>query len=229
MDLNHIEAIIFDAEGVVVNTEKLWDKSQEILLGKRGLAYDRDFLKPRMAGRTLLEGAGLMVDYYGLDEAANIIEQERKKIIHNLFEREIFFIDGFLSFIDSINGTKLKKSIATAMEKKLMVKVENKLNLKQYFGEHIYFIEDVANKSKPAPDVFLLAADKMGVDPASCVVIEDAPNGIEAANRGGMISVGLTTTFTRKHLVDADFIADNFDEILQFLRDGAGLYNLKNN
>ena len=48
MDLSHIEAIIFDAEGVVVDTEILWDKSQEILLGRRGLEYDRDYLKPKI-------------------------------------------------------------------------------------------------------------------------------------------------------------------------------------
>ena len=63
MGLKNIEAIIFDAEGVVVDTEALWDKSQEELLGRRGLLYDREYLKPKMAGQTLLEGAQLMVDY----------------------------------------------------------------------------------------------------------------------------------------------------------------------
>ncbi|MCK5370260.1 MAG: HAD family phosphatase [Cyclobacteriaceae bacterium] len=218
MDLSHIKAIIFDAEGVVVDTEILWDKSQDELLGRRALEYDREYLKPRMAGQTLLEGAELMVDYYQLDEKPAAIEKERKELIHDLFENEIHFIDGFVSFINMLNGSRLKKSIATAMNKTLMVKVEKKLRLQQFFGAHVYYIEDVGNKSKPEPDVFLYAAEKLGVKPSDCIVIEDAPHGIEAANKAGMISIGLVTTFSREHLQNADFIADDFENVLLFFK-----------
>ena len=210
MDLSHIEAIIFDAEGVVVDTEILWDKSQDMLLGRRGLQYDRDYLKPKMAGQTLLQGAELMVEYYHMSETAEAVERERKELIHDLFEHEIHFIRGFQGFINKLNGAPIKRSIATAMSKSLMVKVEKKLQLKQFFGEHVYYIEDVGNKSKPEPDVFLYAARKLGVDPARCIVIEDAPHGIEAAKRAGMFSVGLVTTFSHDHLKEADFIADEY-------------------
>ena len=219
MDLNHIKAIIFDAEGVVVDTEILWDKSQDILLGRRDLEYDRDYLKPRMAGQTLLQGAQLMVDYYQLDEKPTAIEQERKALIHDLFENEMDFIDGFVPFIKNLNGSPLKKSIATAMNKSLMVKVEKRLRLQQFFGEHVYYIEDVGNKSKPEPDVFLYAAKKLGINPSDCIVIEDAPHGIEAANKAGMFSIGLITTFSREHLKKADFIADDFKKVILFLRE----------
>ena len=98
MDLSSIKGIIFDAEGVVVDTEILWDKSQDILLEKRGLEYDRDYLKPRMAGQTLLEGARLMVEYYKLDEDPSIIAQERNVLIHDLFEnnRHLLFVYDFM-------------------------------------------------------------------------------------------------------------------------------------
>jgi beta-phosphoglucomutase len=213
MKLKHIEAIIFDAEGVVVDTEALWDKSQEVLLGRRGLRWNREYLKPKMAGQTLLEGAQLMVDHYGLDEEAQLIAQERKVLIDDLFENEINFIDGFLQFIDSLKSTSMRISIATAMDKNLMKKVEAKLNLTTIYGEHIYFIEDVGNKSKPEPDVFLLAAEKMEVDPSNCLVIEDAPHGIEAAKRAGMKSIGITTTFSKAHLTKADYVVDSFKDI----------------
>lgn len=170
MDLKHIKAIIFDAEGVVVDTEVLWDKSQEVLLGRRELEYDREYLKPKMAGQTLLEGAQLMVDHYRLDEDPNHIAQERKALINGLFENEINYIDGFLPFMDALKKTDLPISIATAMDKNLMKKVEAKLKLSHIYGEHIYFIEDVGNKSKPAPDVFLLAAKKMGIQIGRAVV-----------------------------------------------------------
>ena len=225
MDLKHIEAIIFDAEGVVVNTEKLWDQSQEILLGKRGLEYDRDYLKPRMAGQTLLEGAELMVNYYGLDANPIDIAHERKVIIEVLFDGSIPYIDGFEQFIHWTSNNHLKTSVATAMNKRLMEKVERQLNLKKYFNEHIYCIEDVGNKSKAEPDVFLYAAKKLGVQPEKCVVIEDAPHGIEAAKRAGMVAVGIITTFTREHLLHADFTGRGFDEIKMFLK-SSGINNM---
>jgi beta-phosphoglucomutase len=225
MDLKHIKAIIFDAEGVVVDTEALWDKSQDVLLGRRGLLYDREYLKPKMAGQTLLEGAQLMVDYYGLNEKPIHIEQERKELIHDLFENEINFIDGFLPFIHSLSSTDLKISMATAMNKSLMKKVEAKLGLSNIFGKHIYFIEDVGSKSKPAPDVFLLAAEKMCIQPKDCVVIEDAPHGIEAANRAEMQSIGITTTFSKMHLSEASYIAEDFTEIQELF--GLGSFNIK--
>lgn len=220
MENGQIKAVIFDAEGVVVDTEVLWDKSQEVLLGRRGLKYDRDYLKPRMAGQTLQQGAQLMIDYYGLNEEAGHIAEERLEVIQELFERDIQLINGFHAFCDILDRTTLKRSIATAMRKSLMTKVERKLNLKHYFGEHIYFIEDVNNRSKPEPDVFLLAAEKMNVAPDNCLVIEDAPHGIEAANRAGMTSVGLTTTFTGAQLKEADFIASDFDSIWEWMKDG---------
>jgi beta-phosphoglucomutase len=221
----NIEAIIFDAEGVVVDTEKLWDLSQDILLGNRGLVYDRDYLKPRMAGQTLLDGATLMVEYYALSETPVSVASERHTIIHELFEKEINFIRGFQEFMEWVQKTSLKYAIATAMNKTLMKKVESKLGLERYFGEHIYHIEDVGNKSKPAPDVFLLAAEKLAVEPKNCLVIEDAPHGIEAAKRAGMRSAGIVTTFRREFLHEADIIADDFDNIVEFIgrENGSGL------
>lgn len=224
MDLKHIKAIIFDAEGVVVDTEILWDKSQEVLLERRGLEYDREYLKPKMAGQTLLEGAQLMVDYYKLDEDPMPIALERKALINDLFENEINYIDGFLLFMNSLKNTSMPISIATAMDKTLMKKVEAKLKLKDIYGEHIYFIEDVGNKSKPEPDVFLLAAEKMGMHPSSCLVIEDAPHGIEAANRAGMTSIGITTTFSKTQLTEASYVAANFKDIQSILNFGGIIF-----
>lgn len=221
-----IEAIIFDAEGVVLNTEKLWDQSQDVLLGRRGLIYYREYLKPKMAGQTLLQGAQLMIDYYGLMEDAEILAQERRELIDELFLCDILFIDGFKEFFDWICTTNLGKGIATAMNRHLMEKVEIQLDLRRLFQNHIYFIEDVGNRSKPEPDVFLYAADRMGVDPDQCLVIEDAPYGIEAAKRAGMQAVGITTTFDFAQLRLADFVGNNYEEIKNFLL-SSGIINMK--
>jgi beta-phosphoglucomutase-like phosphatase (HAD superfamily) len=68
-------------------------------------------------------------------------------------------------------------------------------------------------RGKPDPQVFLLAAERLGVPPAQCAVVEDAPQGVEAANRAGMTSIGLTGTTTRDALSHARLVVDRLDEL----------------
>jgi beta-phosphoglucomutase-like phosphatase (HAD superfamily) len=73
--------------------------------------------------------------------------------------------------------------------------------------------EAVSNK-KPAPDIFLTAAEKLGVTPAECVVVEDAVNGLQAANAAGMRCVAVATTFPAGQLMEADRVRDSITGIL---------------
>jgi HAD superfamily hydrolase (TIGR01509 family) len=213
----HPDALIFDAEGVVVDTEVLWDKSQEILLARRGLPYDRDYLKPRMAGGTVLKGAKIMIDYFGLDDDPATLAKEREKIIQQLFETDIHFIPGFIEFLQFVKSKGLKHCIATSMQKTLMIKVNKKLHLDELFENRIYHIEDVNNVAKPHPDIFLYAAERLQTAPERCMVIEDSPNGIKAARSAGMHAVGLATTFKKEFLEAADFIALDFHGLTAYL------------
>jgi beta-phosphoglucomutase len=71
----------------------------------------------------------------------------------------------------------------------------------------------VGYRSKPNPDIFLHAANRLGVRPENCVVIEDAPHGVEGARRAGMKSIALTTTYERSTLSQADVVVDSFAQI----------------
>lgn len=213
-----IKAILFDAEGVVVDTEPLWDKSQRVLLANYGVQYDREKLKPRMAGRNLVEGAAIMIDYYNLKSNPELLAKERFGIISKLFRNEINFIEGFSQFMNCVKSSQYQTAIATAMSRSLMDLVDSRLKLREIFNQHVYHVEDVGNRSKPDPALFLFAAECLHVEPNECMVIEDAPNGIEAANAAGMLSVGITTTFNRSVLHQAAIIIDNFKELIPTLR-----------
>lgn len=82
-------------------------------------------------------------------------------------------------------------------------------------GEHIYSIADIGFLAKPKPDIFLYAAKKLGVDPASCLVLEDAPHGVTAARAAGMDCAAVTFSTTRERLTaaGADQVVDAFDQI----------------
>lgn len=207
-----IDTIIFDAEGVVIDTETIWDKGQEEFLRRRGFVYDRERIKPLLTGRTLAEGVKVMQEAYGfggdLDEQA----RERADIVRELFATEVGFIDGFDAFFGKVRDS-YKTCIATAMDQDLLTLVDRHLGLSKLFAGHIYTLADVGFRSKPNPDVFLYAAKQLGSEPATCVVIEDAPHGIEAARRAGMRSIGISTTYEPDKLLAADVVVHGFGEI----------------
>jgi len=213
----NIHAILFDAEGVVIDTEPLWDKSQELLMKELGLVYDRSRLKPAMAGKTILEGVMVMKRMYGIGGEASVLADRRARLIGQLFEEDIHWVDGFKDFFEEIKRRGLDYCIATSMERHLMDKVNNKLHVNQLFRDQVYHISDVGHRSKPNPDIFLYAADQLGVSKESCVVIEDSPLGILAAKRANMKCIGLATTFEEALLTKADVIAKSYTDVIEIL------------
>ncbi len=215
MKIRDIKTIIFDAEGVIVDTESLWDRSQEILMGRRGLKYDRSMLKPLMAGRSVEEGVEIMKMHYHLNESVRTLTMERKHLISDLFEHDIQYIRGFPEFLRRARQWDLICGVATSMDPALMVKVEKRLPIRALFEGHVYHVAEAGNLSKPDPAVFLYAAQKLDSDPGQCLVIEDSPHGITAAKNAGMFCWALTTTFSAELLQHADGIFENYRQITE--------------
>lgn len=212
--ISDFKGILFDAEGVVIHTENLWDLGQQRILEKRGLRYNREHVKPQLAGLSLDMSTRRLMELYNIRENFSHFMTERMQTMQSLLENRVEFIEGFLDFFHLIKEVGLKYAIATSIPVDLMHPVDRKLDLFNLFDGHIYFVED-AGKSKPNPDVFLLAADKIGLPPAKCLVIEDSPMGIQAAHNAGMKCIALTTTFSGEVLdkYDPFFICDSFSDI----------------
>jgi beta-phosphoglucomutase len=207
-----IDSIIFDADGVVIDTEEIWDREQEEFLRRRGFVYDRPRIKPLMTGTSLLDGAMVLAREYGFPGDPQSLARERLEIVHDLYERDVKFMDGFLEFFDRVRGRN-KTCVATAMPREVLEIADRRLGLSELFGGHLYCIADVGNRAKPDPDLFLYAARQLGSGPESCVVIEDSPLGVEAARRAEMKSIGLARTYDRQTLRAADLVVDSFSEI----------------
>ena len=208
-----IDTIIFDNEGVIIDTEPAWDKEQEIFLGRRGIKYRRDKTKHLLGGKSIKEGARILKAIYNLKEDDASLAHERYSIIRDLFHSEICYINGFLDFYNKVHR-KYKICIATSLDEELLQIADQKLALASLFNGHVYSLKHVDFKSKPDPDIFLYAARKLKSKPVNCVVIEDSPNGIIAAKNAGMKSIAITTTYVREKLKDADIIIDSFSDIV---------------
>ena len=207
-----IDTIIFDAEGIVIDTETIWDKGQAIFLQRRGFVYDRERIKPLLTGRTLAEGVEVMRQAYRFDGDTEALARERADIVRELFIHETAFIEGFLPFYESVRS-RYKTCVATAMDQELLKLVDRHLNLSALFENRIYTLDKVGYRSKPNPDIFLYAAQQLGSAPENCVVIEDAPHGIDAAKSAGMRCIAITTTYDPEKLRKADVVVHAYAEI----------------
>lgn len=207
-----IDTIIFDAEGVVIDTETLWDRSQEEFLQRRGFVYDREIVKPLLTGRSVVDGVRVMQKIYGFAGDVEKLAKERLEIVKNLFNNGLSFVDGFEDFFNRVR-VKYKTCIATAMDDELLLLTDQRLGLSDLFSGNIFPIAEVGYAAKPQPDIFLHAARRLGSPVAQCLVIEDAPLGVEAAKQAGMQCVALTTTYRRTQLTQADFIVDGYADV----------------
>lgn len=204
-------AIVFDCDGVVADTERLWDVAGHEFLGRYGVAYDRDALKPQLTGRSMRDGVALMRERYGLAPSLDELIEERTGIIVDLLRSGVEYMDGFLPFLERVR-TSHQVAVATGLTDRLFAAVDERLHIRVLFSGAVVTSSMVAN-AKPAPDVFLAAADLLGVDPADVLVVEDAPLGIEAAKNAGMRCVAITTTYGASLLEGADQVVASFDEI----------------
>jgi beta-phosphoglucomutase-like phosphatase (HAD superfamily) len=207
-----INTIIFDAEGVVFDSQAVWDKSQVEFLGRRGIVYEREKLKHFLTGRPLVEGVHVMQQMYGFPGEAEELAKERLTIVKNFFKGGIPFIEGFPDFYQRVQR-QYKTCIATALNGELLAIVEKTLGLSRLFAGNVFSIADVGHVGKLQPDIFLYAAKRLHAPVEQCLVIEDSPLGIEAAKRAGMKCLALTTTYKRKTLSGVDWIVDKCEDI----------------
>ena len=207
-----IDTIIFDAEGVVFDSQTLWDRGQVEFLGRREIRYDRETIKHLLTGRSLIEGARVMQEVYGFPGDPEELANERLAIMKKLLKNNLSFLDGFVSFYHSVKEG-YKTCIATSLATELLCIAENTLNLSDVFSGNVFSIKDVGGVGKPQPDIFLYAAERLKSPTKNCLVIEDAPLGVEAAKRAGMQCVALTTTYRRDKLRQADLVVDTFAQI----------------
>lgn len=213
-----IKAIIFDAEGVVIDTHPLWVKGDMEFMQKKSSRTNLEQLYQseivsKIVGNSILDGTKIFKKILDIPGEPEELVKERTAIMERLFKTEIELIDGFEEFFNKNVRSSYKTAIGTSIKKEFFELVEQKLPVRQFFGDNIYHIYDIGGISKPNPDIFLYAAHQLGTSPNECLVIEDAPNGIEAAKRAGMKCIALTTTFKADKLTGADLIVDRYDKI----------------
>jgi beta-phosphoglucomutase len=200
-------------DGVVIDSQALYDNADAEFFRRHGAVYNREEKKLLLAGMTLREGTALIKEKHGFQNDVDSLTSERLSLIEAEYLTHLNYITGFESFYDRVINTGLKTCIGTASDDHLLALVVKNLGLKEKFGDNIFKVSDVGNLSKPNPAIYLYAAEQMHTSPSKCLVIEDAPKGIQAAKNADMFCIGITTTFAKDRLSTADMVVNSYDEI----------------
>ncbi|SHL57025.1 haloacid dehalogenase superfamily, subfamily IA, variant 3 with third motif having DD or ED/haloacid dehalogenase superfamily, subfamily IA, variant 1 with third motif having Dx(3-4)D or Dx(3-4)E/beta-phosphoglucomutase family hydrolase [Chitinophaga jiangningensis] len=203
-------AFIFDMNGTMINDMEYHLDGWFDMLNKLGANMTREQVRGHMYGKNeeLLErifGKG----HFTPEEMATYARR-KEEIYQAAFRPHLQLIAGLPAFLEKATAQQIPMAIGTAADKFNVDYVLDNLDLRHYF-KAIIGAEDVSS-SKPNPEVFLKAAEALGVPAANCIVFEDAPKGVEAAANAGMKAVAITSMHTRDEF-------DQYDNIIAFVDD----------
>src|SRR5690349_10737856 len=177
-----LRAVTFDLDGLMFNTEELYQEVGGTILSRRGKQITGELLN-EMMGRKSNVALGVMIDWHNLDETPEQLAAESAEIFGGLLPRRLAPMPGLLELLSSLEAAQIPKAIATSSGKAFVDLVLGMFNLAPRF-KFILTSEDIEH-GKPAPDVYLLAAKKHGVEPAEMMILEDSQIGTQAAVASG--------------------------------------------
>jgi HAD superfamily hydrolase (TIGR01509 family) len=180
--LSAIEAVVFDLDGVIVDSEHVWDDIREELAHERGGRWHAR-AQEHMMGMSAPEWSRYMHDVIGLRESPDEINEEVVRRLLARYADELPVIDGAVEAVERM-ARAYRLALASSSNRTVIDAVLAEAALTQLFDVTVSS-EEVA-RGKPAPDVFLEAARRLDVPPEHCAAIEDSTNGIRAARAAGM-------------------------------------------
>jgi len=180
-----IEAIVFDLDGILIDSEHVWDEVRQELADERGGRWNENASRDMM-GMSSIEWSRYMRDVVGLTEEPEEISAEVVRRLEDRYRRELPLIPGAEQAVESL-AARWPLALASSSNRELIDLVLESSGLGRYFTASVSS-EEVA-RGKPEPDVFLEAARRLGVEPTHCAAVEDSENGILAAKAAGMRTI----------------------------------------
>jgi HAD superfamily hydrolase (TIGR01509 family) len=209
--------VVFDNDGVIVDSEALAERAMSETLTSLGYPMTSDEVGEAFRGSTLARTRRLVEQQSGHPLPASFEEMMRANIF-GLISKYLQPVPGIEKVLDYLDATGTPFCLASSGRRDRIRFALETAGLFERFGDRWWGAEDVA-EGKPAPDLFLLAAREMGFPPSSCVVIEDAEVGVEAARAAGMAVLGFAARTPAAMLAGADHLFSDMSELPGLLFD----------
>ncbi|MBI2721233.1 MAG: hexitol phosphatase HxpB [Bacteroidetes bacterium] len=213
-----VKALIFDMDGVLIDSEPLWRKAMIIGFNRVGMPFTEEDCR-KTTGMRFREVVEIWVKHFKIDGIDPIkLEKEVLDILIALIETEGSSIAGAIDVLNYGKAKGLKIGLATSSANRLMNAVLKKLELQNSFD--VVVSAELMVYGKPHPEVFLVCAHKLGVHPMECVVIEDSVNGVIAAKAAQMkvFAIPDHEHKMRKEFAVADYFCEDMKEVLKLFK-----------
>jgi len=207
------DAVIFDLDGLLADTERLHRIAYQSALAERGIhitdeEYDDNWVRQGRGIADFAQERGITVDF-------DVVRDAKRQRYRLLVADEAQPMPGALDILERLKGRK-RLALATASYGHDAMAVLKALAMTAYF-EVIASNMDVERR-KPYPDIFLHVAGKLGVDPSQCVVLEDSEKGVRAARAAGMACIAVPNVHTRDHdFSEASVVVESLHDVTQEL------------
>ncbi|MBX2962544.1 MAG: HAD family phosphatase [Cyclobacteriaceae bacterium] len=200
-------AIIFDMDGVIVDTNPFHKETINQFCKKYGFELTDEELRTKIYGRTNREW---IPNLFGklTDEQLEAYAFEKEQMFRDVYAQHIKPVEGLIDFLDLLEQHAIPCSIATSAPRANVDFVLKGTGIGKYFD--IILDESMVTHGKPHPEIYIKSAKAINLPNEQCIVIEDSLSGIQAGKAAGSKVIGITTTHTPEEMKDTDLVIDNF-------------------
>lgn len=202
--------VLFDMDGVLVDSNPVHKKAIQMFCARHGKELTESFLQEHIYGRTNKEWIPALFDGITAEET-DALGDEKEELFRSIFSPRDAVIKGLLPFLNSLRDEQIPMAVATSAPMENARFILEGLGITDTFNA-VLSSSDV-EIGKPHPDIYRKAAQRIGMDPAGCVVIEDSIAGMESGLRAGATVIGITSTHSRRELSDCHLVVDSFEEL----------------
>ena len=204
---SRIEAVAFDLDGLLVNTEELYQHVGSELLRRRGRSFEPDLLDAMM-GRPQQVSLKIMIEWHGLADTIDTLATETHEIFQSLLDTQLRTMPGAVDLLDLLDAQGIARGVATSSGPDFAHDVLGRMGIRDRFA-FVLTSADVTH-GKPHPEIYQTAARRLAVDPGAMLVLEDSQAGCKAAVAAGAVAVAVPGGHSRRHdFTGARFVADS--------------------
>lgn len=191
-----MDAVMFDMDGVIIDSERYWQEREDQLLEDTiNSEFDPGSVKTQIRGMNYHDIYDFLEERFELALTEDEFVERFKQASQEIYEEKVELMPGFRAIVDGLpEGVDVL--LVSSSPRQWVETVVDRFSLRSLF-DGIVSAEDIAAASKPAPDIYLHAAERAGVSPRHCIAVEDSPNGLQSAAEAGMTTIAYITAVNR--------------------------------
>ncbi|MEC7695766.1 MAG: HAD family phosphatase [Planctomycetota bacterium] len=191
-----VKAVVFDLDGLMFNTEDIYLQVGSEVLRRRNKQFTPE-LVDAMMGLRPAQAIARMIEWHDLTDTVEQIEKESRDIFTPLLDTQLAPMPGLIALLDAIESADIPKAIATSSSRRFAEEVLGRFDLIERFA-FLLSAEDV-HRGKPDPEIYQLAASRLGISTTAMLVLEDSQTGLTAAVASGACAVAVPGIHSARH------------------------------